>query len=71
MDVKDSLLSGVSLYNSLISKGLFLCFIAYICSFGTYLYVEKDIYGQTVQKIGYVPGKPATEPSGEKFREYI
>ena len=30
MDVKDSLLSGVSLYNSLISKGLFLCFIAYI-----------------------------------------
>lgn len=32
MDVKDSLLSGVSLYNSLISKGLFLCFIAYILS---------------------------------------
>jgi len=32
MDVKDSLLSGVSLYNSLTSKGLFLCFIAYICS---------------------------------------
>ena len=26
MDVKDSLLSGVSLYNSLTSKGLFLCF---------------------------------------------
>ena len=41
MDVKDSLLSGVSLYNSLTSKGLFLCFI--------YLYLFAKIQKVTTK----------------------
>ena len=54
MDVKDSLLSGVSLYNSLTSKGLFLCFIGLLCKKRK----GKDTYGiwSITQKVFVIDG---------------